>query len=184
MATKKMSGQSAHEDVFSMYMRELGAIKPCTEEENRKLLAEIQSGNAAARNRLIEGNLKQALFYVQDYMNRGVLLTDLIQEASIELTMLADEAPPGSFEKLLESRIRVRMEEAIEEQKAEGNAAKEMLARVNLLNEVTGRMAEEPGREATLAELAERMQMTESEVREIMKTAMDALEMSQINQGL
>lgn len=40
-------------------------------------------------------------------------MADLIQEASMELMMLADEGFEGSFEKLLESRIRVRMEEII-----------------------------------------------------------------------
>ena len=183
METKKISAQSAHEDIFGMYLRELEGIEPCTEEENRKLLAEIQAERPDARNRLVEGNLKQVLYYVQDYMNRGVPLADLIQEANMELMLLADEAFDGGFEKLLESRVRVRMEEVIEEQKAERGAAKEILSRVNRLNAVTGQMAEELGREATLPELAERMQMTEAEVREIMKTAMDALELSQIHQG-
>jgi len=45
-------------------------------------------------------------------------------------------------------------------------------------------MAEELGREAKLSELAERMKMTEDEVREIMKVTMDALSMSKINQDL
>ena len=45
-------------------------------------------------------------------------------------------------------------------------------------------MAEQLGREATLAELAERMKMTEDEVREIMKVTMDALSMSEINRSL
>ena len=57
-----------------------------------------------------------------------------------------------------------------------------MLARVNVLQEVSKTMAEELGREANLKELAERMLMTEDEVREIMKVTMDALNMSEINQ--
>ena len=96
-------------------------------------------------------------------------MADLIQEASMELMMLADEGFEGSFEKLLESRIRVRMEEIINDQKKEADIEEEMLARVNVLQEVSKSMAEELGREAKLSELAERMKMTEDEVREIMK---------------
>ena len=172
------------EDIYRGYMEEIAAIPPCSEAENAKLLGEIRNGNKAARERLIEGNLKNALFFVQDYINKGVPMADLIQEASLELMMLADEGFEGSFEKLLESRIRVRMEEIINDQKKEADIEEEMLARVNVLQEVSKSMAEELGREAKLSELAERMKMTEDEVREIMKVTMDALSMSKINQSL
>lgn len=172
------------EDIYRVYMEEIAAIPPCSEAENAKLLGEIRNGNRAARERLIEGNLKNALFFVQDYINKGVPMADLIQEASLELMMLADEGFEGSFEKLLESRIRVRMEEIINDQKKEADIEEEMLARVNVLQEVSKSMAEELGREAKLSELAERMKMTEDEVREIMKVTMDALSMSKINQSL
>ena len=172
------------EDIYRVYMEEIAAIPPCSEAENEKLLGEIRNGNKAARERLIEGNLKNALFFVQDYINKGVPMADLIKEASMELMMLADEGFEGSFEKLLESRIRVRMEEIINDQKKEADIEEEMLARVNVLQEVSKSMAEELGREAKLSELAERMKMTEDEVREIMKVTMDALSMSKINQSL
>ena len=172
------------EDIYRVYMEEIAAIPPCSEAENAKLLGEIRNGNKAARERLIEGNLKNALFFVQDYINKGVPMADLIQEASLELMMLADEGFEGSFEKLLESRIRVRMEEIINDQKKEADIEEEMLARVNVLQEVSKSMAEELGREAKLSELAERMKMTEDEVREIMKVTMDALSMSKINLSL
>ena len=172
------------EDIYRVYMEEIAAIPPCSEAENAKILGEIRNGNKAARERLIEGNLKNALFFVQDYINKGVPMADLIQEASLELMMLADEGFEGSFEKLLESRIRVRMEEIINDQKKEADIEEEMLARVNVLQEVSKSMAEELGREAKLSELAERMKMTEDEVREIMKVTMDALSMSKINQSL
>ena len=172
------------EDIYRVYMEEIAAIPPCSEAENAKLLGEIRNGNKAARERLIEGNLKNALFFVQDSINKGVPMADLIQEASLELMMLADEGFEGSFEKLLESRIRVRMEEIINDQKKEADIEEEMLARVNVLQEVSKSMAEELGREAKLSELAERMKMTEDEVREIMKVTMDALSMSKINQSL
>lgn len=172
------------EDIYRVYMEEIAAIPPCSEAENAKLLGEIRNGNKAARERLIEGNLKNALFFVQDYINKGIPMADLIQEASMELMMLADEGFEGSFEKLLESRIRVRMEEIINDQKKEADIEEEMLARVNVLQEVSKSMAEELGREAKLSELAERMKMTEDEVREIMKVTMDALSMSKINQSL
>ena len=138
------------EDLFEVYLGELSGIEDCSVEENARLLAEIRAGSREARNRLIEGNLKRAMFFVQDYVNQGVPVSDLIQEASLELMLLADEGFEDAFEGLLESRIRVRMEEVIREQKADTDTKEEVLARVNVLQEVSKRMAEELGREASL----------------------------------
>ncbi len=172
------------EDIYRIYMEEVAAISPCSEAENLRLLLEVKKGSEEARKRMIEGNLRTALLYVREYLNRGVAMVDLIQEASMELMMLVDEGLEGSFERLLESRIRVRMEEVIKEQKAEAEIEQEMLARVNVLQEISKQMARELGREASLKELAERMKMTEDDVREIMKVTMDALSLSEANRNL
>lgn len=172
------------EDIYRVYMEELAAIPPCTAAENEELLGKVKAGAAGARERLIEGNLRNALMYVQNYINRGVPMADLIQEASMELMMLVDDSFEGSFEKLLESRIRVRMEEVISEQASASNIEEEMLARVNVLQEVSKELAERFGREPKLEELAEYMKMTEDEVREIMKVTMDALSLSEANRAL
>ena len=102
----------------------------------------------------------------------------------MELMMLVDDAFEGSFEKLLESRIRVRMEAVISEQPSASNIEEEVLARVNVLQEVSKELAERFGREPKLEELAEYMKMTEDEVREIMKVTMDALSLSEANRAL
>ncbi|MBQ5805687.1 MAG: RNA polymerase subunit sigma-70, partial [Lachnospiraceae bacterium] len=172
------------EDIYRVYMEELAAIPPCTAAENEELLGKVKAGVAGARERLIEGNLRNALMHVQNYINRGVPMADLIQEASMELMMLVDDAFEGSFEKLLESRIRVRMEEVISEQTSASNIEEEVLARVNVLQEVSKELAERFGREPKLEELAEYMKMTEDEVREIMKVTMDALSLSEANRAL
>lgn len=102
----------------------------------------------------------------------------------MELMMLADEGFEDSFEKLLESRIRIRLEEVIAEQKTEADIEEEMLARVNVLQEVSKNLAEELGREPKVKELAERMKMTEDDIKEIMKVTMDALSLSEANRSL
>ena len=172
------------EDIYRVYMEELAAIPPCTAAENEELLGKVKAGVAGARERLIEGNRRNALMHVQNYINRGVPMADLIQEASMELMMLVDDAFEGSFEKLLESRIRVRMEEVISEQTSASNIEEEVLARVNVLQEGSKELAERFGREPKLEELAEYMKMTEDEVREIMKVTMDALSLSEANRAL
>ena len=182
MDDQEEAGQT--EDIYMVYMEELAAIPPCSPEENEKLLLKVKAGDQMARERMIEGNLRNALLHVQKYINRGVPMADLIQEASMELMMLVDEGFETGFEKLLESRICVRMEEVIEEQKGEVDIEEEMLARVNVLQEVSKELAQRFGREPKLEELAEFMKMTEDDVREIMKVTMDALSLSEANRAL
>ena len=67
------------------------------------------------------------------------------------------------------------IEDALELQNTEYKVEEEMLARVNVLKDISAGMAEELGREATVEELAERMQMTVEEVKDIMKQTLDAM---------
>ena len=78
----------------------------------------------------------------------------------------------------------MRLEEVIKEQTSESNIEEEVLARVNVLQEVSKELAERFGREPKLEELAEYMKMTEDEVREIMKVTMDALSLSEAKRAL
>ena len=70
------------------------------------------------------------------------------------------------------------MEEALELQDTECRIEEEMLARVNVLKDISASMAEELGREATVEELAARLKMTEEEIKDIMKLTLDAMSVS------
>ena len=162
-------------DFYQMYLEELNQIAPCTKQEEILLLEQLRQGREDAKQRLIEGNLKQALDYAMEYENRGLPAGDLVQEANMALTMAVGVFEEGEFQDFLEHEIRRALEEAIEEQAAENRTEEEILARVNVLQKVSQMMAGELGREATVAELAKRMKMTEDEIKEIMKTALDAV---------
>ena len=166
-------------DFYQMYLEELEQIIPCTKQEEILLLDQLRQGREDAKARLIEGNLKQALEYAKEYENKGLPMGDLVQEASMALTMAAGSFETGNFQDYLEQEIKKALEMAIEEQMAENRTEEEIAARVNVLQKVSQVMAEELGREATLAELASRMKMTEDEIREIMKITLDAVNVMQ-----
>lgn len=165
------------EDVYEMYLEELEAIPVCTPEENQELLAALTSGNTTVRKRLTEGNLKAALSFMKEYENSDVPVNDLVQEANVALLMAVNdyESGMGCFEDYLADCVRQALKAAVEAQTLEEKAEEEVLARVNVLKEVSQRMAEELGREATVTELAERMKMSEEEIKDIMKITLDAL---------
>lgn len=170
-----------NDDVFQIYLDEIGTIAPCTEEETVSLLQACVNGETVARKRLIEGNLKTALICVESYKDRGEALSDLVQEANIAL-MMAVEAYDGSldqsageFRQYLEQMIYGALDQIVEERKTEDQIEEEVLARVNVLKDVSQMMAQELGREATVEELAHRMKMTEDEIKSIMKLILDAM---------
>lgn len=91
------------------------------------------------------------------------------------LTALAMEYEEGDFQELLKQKVCNALEAAVEEQKREAEIEETVAARVNVLQKVSQVLAEELGREATVEELAEKMKMTADEVKDIMKTALDAV---------
>ena len=113
---------------------------------------------------------------MKEYEGRELPMSDVVQEANVALTAAA-AAYDGSqkWQEFLEQEIRQAVEAALEEQKTEAEIEENMTARVNVLQTVSQVMAKELGREASVAELAEKMKMTEDEVKDIMKLALDAI---------
>ena len=151
------------EDFYQLYLEELKLVPPCSPEEEERLLDEI---------------LGRAVRMAEEYRDRGLSMNDLVQEANIALLLTAQEYKGGDFDSQSEERIRRMIEDALELQNTEYKVEEEMLARVNVLKDISAGMAEELGREATVEELAERMKMTEQEIKDIMKLTLDAMSVS------
>ena len=164
------------ENFYEMYLEEMGSITPLTEQEKKVLLNETARGDAGARSRLVEGSLKHVLDLVSGYEGRELPMSDIVQEANTALMLAAIEYDESeAWDGLVERRVREAVELALQEQKAEAEMEETMAARVNVLQTVSQMMAKELGREATLQELAAKMKMTEDEIKDIMKLALDAL---------
>lgn len=177
-----------HDDFYQMYLEEMGEIAPCTKEEAEHLLREIKAGSQEAKKRLVEGNLQTALSLSKEFDGKGVLLTDLIQEANMALMMAVEEyegeADKESFDKFAEERMRSAVLELLEEEVAAGQTGEELTARVNVLQQISQMLAGELGREATVEELAAKMKMSVEEIQGIMKMAMDAVSMNAENMDM
>lgn len=171
-----------HDDFYQMYLEEMGHIPPCTREEQEDLLKEAAEGSKEAKKRIVEGNLRVALEYAREYDGRGVLMTDLVQEANMALMMAVEEYVQEEvrqeFDNFKSQRIREALAAAVEEQQSAKQTGEELAARVNVLQQISQLLAKELGREATVEELADKMKMTVEEISGIMKIAMDAMSMN------
>ena len=164
------------ENFYEMYLEEMGGITPLTEQEKKALLKETARGDAGARSRLVEGSLRHVLYLVSRYEGRELPMSDIVQEANTALMLAAiDYDGSEPWNELMTRRVKESVELALEEQRTENQIEETMAARVNVLQTVSQVLAKELGREATLEELSAKMKMTEDEVKDIMKLALDAL---------
>ena len=163
-------------DFFDMYFEEMRGIIPLDSDEMVSVLEGTAMGDAAARSRLVEGCLGQVLEIVREYGDSERPISDLVQEANTALMLAAIEYDGSEpWNELMTRRVKESVELALEEQRTENQIEETMAARVNVLQTVSQVLAKELGREATLEELSAKMKMTEDEVRDIMKLALDAL---------
>ena len=70
-------------------------LKVLKEAEKTELLARVRRGDTAAREELINGNLRLVLSVVQKFANRGEVLDDLFQVGCIGLIKAIDNFDPG-----------------------------------------------------------------------------------------
>ena len=73
------------DEVLAIYLKEINKIPLLTHEEEIKLAKEAQNGSKAAKDKIVNANLRFVVNVAKKYQNRGLDLTDLISEGNIGL---------------------------------------------------------------------------------------------------
>ena len=74
-----------NENVLSMYLKEINRIPLLTREEENKYARAAAKGDPAAKEKLINANLRFVVNVAKKYQNQGLPLSDLISEGNIGL---------------------------------------------------------------------------------------------------
>ncbi len=81
-----------HEDnVLAMYLKDINKVPMLSHEEEIELAKKAQAGDKAAKNRLVNANLRFVVNVAKKYQNHGLDLTDLISEGNIGLLTAVDK---------------------------------------------------------------------------------------------
>ncbi|MDY6432481.1 MAG: sigma-70 family RNA polymerase sigma factor, partial [Synergistales bacterium] len=72
-------------DPVRMYLREIGKVSLLTAAEEVELAKKMEAGDVAAKQRLIDANLRLVVSIAKKYIGRGMLFLDLIQEGNLGL---------------------------------------------------------------------------------------------------
>jgi RNA polymerase nonessential primary-like sigma factor len=81
-------------DAIHIYLRQLRRSKLLTAEEEVELGRLAQNGDAHARRRMIESNLRLVVKIARRYMNRGLSYLDLIEEGNLGLMHAVEKFEP------------------------------------------------------------------------------------------
>jgi RNA polymerase primary sigma factor len=73
------------DDAIKIYLRDIQRTPLLTAESERELALKIEQGDKAARNRMIESNLRLVVKIAKRYNNRGLPFLDLIEEGNLGL---------------------------------------------------------------------------------------------------
>src|SRR4051794_2499911 len=78
-------------DSLQLFFNRIGKIPLLTGRQEIALAKRIERGDLAAKQRMVESNLRLVVTYAKNYRNRGLPFLDLIQEGTIGLVRATEK---------------------------------------------------------------------------------------------
>ncbi len=166
----------AVDDPVRMYLKEIGKVPLLTAEEEIELAQKIENGDEAAKKRLEEANLRLVVSIAKRYVGRGLQFLDLIQEGNLGLIKAAekyDYRKGFKFSTYATWWIRQAITRAIADQARTIRVPVHMVENINKLIRARRELVQSLGREPSVSELSDYLEMPEERVLEIMKISQE-----------
>ncbi len=163
-------------DPVRMYLREIGRIRLLTFKEEIELAKLIEEHDKPAKKKLIESNLRLVVSIAKKYVGRGMSLLDLIQEGNqglIRAVEKYDWRRGYKFSTYATWWIRQAITRAIADQARTIRIPVHMVETINRFIRTSRRLMQELGREPSLEEVAQALDVDVSKIREIIKVAQE-----------
>ena len=166
----------AIDDPVRMYLKDIGKISLLTPEREKYLAEQIALGSKAAKDELIEANLRLVVSIAKRHVGKGMYFLDLIQEGNLGLIKAVekfDYSKGYKFSTYATWWIRQAITRAIADQARTIRIPVHMVETIHRVSRTARQLLQEFGREPTTDEIAEKLGTTPEKVREIMKIAQD-----------
>ncbi len=159
-------------DSLRLYLRSIGRVPLLSAEEEVALAKRIERGDIAAKQHMVEANLRLVVSIAKGYVGRGLTLLDLIQEGSLGLIRAVekfDYRRGYKFSTYATWWIRQAVTRSLADKGRTIRIPVHMVERLNKLLHAERRLIQQLGREPSPAELAEELECTVREVRDVMR---------------
>ena len=159
-------------DSLRLYLREIGKVPLLTADQEVYLAKRIERGDMGAKTQMIEANLRLVVSIAKSYLGRGLSFLDLIQEGSLGLIRAVekfDYRKGYKFSTYATWWIRQAGTRAIADKARTSRIPVHMVEKLNKVVHIERQLVQRLGREPRPDEIAEELEMTTEEVREILR---------------
>ena len=174
--TEAMADTFSTDDPVRMYLKEIGKVPLLTPEEEQELAKRMAEGDAEAKHRMEEANLRLVVSIAKRYVGRGMLFLDLIQEGNLGLIKAVekfDYTKGYKFSTYATWWIRQAITRAIADQARTIRIPVHMVETINKVIRVSRQLLQELGHDPSAEEIAAEMNMPVDKVRDILKIAQE-----------
>ncbi len=161
-------------DSLRLYLRSIGRVNLLTAEQEVQLARRIERGDMAAKQQMIEANLRLVVSIAKSYLGRGLTFLDLIQEGSMGLIRAVekfDYRRGYKFSTYATWWIRQAVTRAIADKGRTIRIPVHMVEKLNKVVHVERQLVQQLGREPTPDEIAAELETTVREVRDVLRMA-------------
>lgn len=159
-------------DVTQTYLNEIGARPLLTAAEELEMARRVKQGDFAARQEMVERNLRLVVSIARHYMNRGLPLLDLIEEGNLGLMHALDKFDPERgfrFSTYASWWIRQGVERAVINQGRLVRLPVHLVREINAIYRHRRQFAAKHAREPSLEELAALMDRSCEEIKSLLQ---------------
>jgi RNA polymerase primary sigma factor len=161
-------------DSLRLYLREIGKVPLLTADQEVYLAKRVERGDVAAKTQMIEANLRLVVSIAKLHVGRGLSFLDLIQEGSLGLIRAVekfDYRRGFKFSTYATWWIRQAVSRALADKARTIRIPIHMVERLNNVVHIQRQLVQRLGREPRLDEIAEELELTAEQVREILRMA-------------
>jgi len=157
-------------DALQLFLREAARHPLLTAAQEVALAKQIERGDPAAKQRMIQANLRLVVSIAKNYRNQGLPFLDLIQEGTLGLIRAVEKFDwrrGFKFSTYATWWIRQAVARALADKSRMIRMPVHVVERVHKLNRAERRLWTELGREPTLAEIAAEANISVEQAKEV-----------------
>ncbi len=161
-------------DTLQLFLKDIGKVPLLTAAQEVELSKRIEQGDHAAKQAMVEANLRLVVSIAKRYRNQGLPFLDLIQEGTIGLVRAAEKfdwRKGYKFSTYATWWIRQAVARAIADKGRTIRMPVHVVEKLNKINRSERKLRAELAREPTSAEIATDLDLPLEEVEHIKRSA-------------